>query len=227
AATSLSPPTALPESSSRTIPDGIPAPKGRCPTTSRRRFSSTASSSRLCTAQPVVAVHGSMRLVLRREGARQLAQRLLMLLVRDLREVARELQAHPLARADRAAALGIEPLEEIGDRHAQHARDLEEAAGRDAVDATLVFMRLLVGDADQVGKLLLGQAEHDAALADPGADMTVDVLGTARRSFHLVRSLVACLTGFDAGRERPPSVSVAAIFREASTAFRRIPSGNT
>jgi hypothetical protein len=37
-------------------------------------------------------------------------------------------------------------------------------------------VRLLVGDADQVSHLLLGQAEHDPALADPSADVAVDIL---------------------------------------------------
>jgi hypothetical protein len=35
---------------------------------------------------------------------------------------------------------------------------------------------LLIGDADQIGHLLLRQAEHDPALADPTADMTVEIL---------------------------------------------------
>ena len=40
-------------------------------------------------------------------------------------------------------------------------------------------MRLLIGHPDQIGELLLGQAQHDAALPNPRADMAVDVLGTA------------------------------------------------
>ena len=34
------------------------------------------------------------------------------------------------------------------------------------VDALLVLVRLLIGDADQLSHLLLGQAQHDPALAD-------------------------------------------------------------
>jgi hypothetical protein len=41
---------------------------------------------------------------------------------------------------------------------------------------------LLVSDADQVGKLLLRQAEHDPPLADPGSHIPIDILGSARRS---------------------------------------------
>jgi hypothetical protein len=35
---------------------------------------------------------------------------------------------------------------------------------------------LLVGDADQLGQLLLGQAQHDAPLAHPCPDIAVGVL---------------------------------------------------
>ena len=43
-------------------------------------------------------------------------------------------------------------------------------------------MRLLIGDPDQIGELLLGQPQHDPPLADPRADMAVDILGPARRA---------------------------------------------
>jgi hypothetical protein len=36
---------------------------------------------------------------------------------------------------------------------------------------------LLIGDADQVGELLLGQAQHDPALPNPRADVAIDILG--------------------------------------------------
>src|SRR5258706_13463172 len=103
-----------------------------------------------------------------------------MALIRDLREVAGEFEAHALARADRPSVLLLQPVKEITDRHAQNLTDLIEAAGGNPVDAALIFVRLLVGDADQIGELLLGQAQHDAALAHPRPDMTVDVLGAAR-----------------------------------------------
>jgi hypothetical protein len=35
-------------------------------------------------------------------------------------------------------------------------------------------MSLLVRHADHLGELLLGQAQHDAAFADPASDMIVD-----------------------------------------------------
>src|ERR1700704_3213892 len=103
-----------------------------------------------------------------------------MALIRDLREVAGEFEAHALARADRPSVMLLQAVKEITDRHAQYLTDLVEAAGGNPVDAALIFVRLLVGDADQIGELLLGQAQHDAALAHPRPDMTVDVLGAAR-----------------------------------------------
>src|SRR5271163_1870322 len=99
-----------------------------------------------------------------------------MPLVRDLGEITREFEAHALARAGRARRFAIEPLEKIVDRYAEDMGDLEEPAGRDAVDAALVFVRLLIGDADQISKLLLGEAEHDPPLAHSRADMMVDIL---------------------------------------------------
>jgi hypothetical protein len=37
-------------------------------------------------------------------------------------------------------------------------------------------VRLLVGDADQLSHLLLRQTKHDPTLADPSADVAVDIL---------------------------------------------------
>src|SRR4051812_30154434 len=54
-------------------------------------------------------------------------------------------------------------------------KGVEPAAG-DPVDALLVLVGLLVGHADQLGQTLLGQAQHDPALAQLGADMAVGLL---------------------------------------------------
>src|SRR5689334_13054461 len=61
----------------------------------------------------------------------------------------------------------------IGDRSAQRAGDLEQPSGGHTIDPALVFVRLLIGHADPLGELLLGQAQHDAALADPASDMII------------------------------------------------------
>src|SRR5690349_11665279 len=65
-------------------------------------------------------VPGRRALVLGRQGAGQLAQRLLVLLVGDLREVASQLEAHALTRTDWPAVIGVETVEDVADRHAQH-----------------------------------------------------------------------------------------------------------
>ena len=54
------------------------------------------------------------------------------------------------------------------------AGDLKQSSGRNVIDAALIFMSLLIRYPDHFGELLLGQAEHNAAVADPPADMVVD-----------------------------------------------------
>src|SRR5690606_22205786 len=104
-----------------------------------------------------------------------------MLAALDRGEIAGELEQHALLGHQlacphrRAAVAGLHILEEIADLDPQRARDLVQPAGRDAIDPGLVLVRLLVGHADQLGHLLLGQAEHDAALANAQAHVTVDV----------------------------------------------------
>jgi hypothetical protein len=67
-------------------------------------------------------------------------------------------------------------------------RNLQEITGElqehPLADALLALVRLLIGDPDQVGHLLLGQAEHNPALAHPRADMAVDILWP-RSAYHL------------------------------------------
>src|SRR5207237_8845582 len=86
------------------------------------------------------------------------------------------------ARADGLVVFLIQPIEEVVYPHAQNLSDLEQPTGRHAVDAAFVFVGLLIGHPDKISELLLRQAEHDAALADARSDISVDVLGPARRS---------------------------------------------
>jgi len=46
-------------------------------------------------------------------------------------------------------------------------------------------MGLLIGDANQIRQLLLGEAQYDAALADPSPDMAINVLGSCGGSLHV------------------------------------------
>src|ERR1700733_14319369 len=78
-----------------------------------------------------------------RENASQLADRFLMLLVLDFGEIARNFEQHPLMRRHRSRRFVAEAFVEIGDRRIEHTRDLVKPAGGNAVDAALVFVRLL------------------------------------------------------------------------------------
>jgi hypothetical protein len=114
------------------------------------------------------------------QHACQVTQCFLVLTALDRREIAGELEQHALLRhqflgAPDTSRARLDILEEAADVDAQRARDLIQASRRDAVDPGFVFVRLLIGDADQLGHLLLGEAQHDASLADPQTDVAVDV----------------------------------------------------
>ena len=72
----------------------------------------------------------------------------------------------------------VHALEEVADIDPERLRDIVQTASSDAVDALLILVGLLIGDADQLGHLLLGEPEHDPALAHARTDMAVDVLRT-------------------------------------------------
>src|ERR1700719_4489802 len=84
-----------------------------------------------------------------------------MLLVPDLSKVASNLEQHLLVHRDLARAFLPDTLEKICDRRVQRAGDLEQSARGDAVDPPLIFVRLLIADANHRGKLILSQAKHD------------------------------------------------------------------
>src|ERR1700739_2305587 len=62
--------------------------------------------------------------------------------------------------------LFADTLVKVGDRRAQSSRDFEQSSGGDAIDATLVLVSLLIGYADHLGKLLLGQRGHSLDFSD-------------------------------------------------------------
>jgi hypothetical protein len=103
----------------------------------------------------------------------ELAYRLLMLLVPDFGKVAGDLKLHTLVQRDLPRTFFPDTFIKIGDRRAQRAGDLKQSSGRNAIDAALIFMSLLTRYPDHFGESLLGQAHHNAALADPPADMVV------------------------------------------------------
>src|ERR671919_3256100 len=103
-----------------------------------------------------------------------------MLARRNADEIPRQLQKHPLlgCRLERLLTT-VQALEEVADVDTERLRNIVQAAGGDPVDPLLVLVRLLVGHPDQLGHLLLGQSEHDPALANAQADIPVDVQSTA------------------------------------------------
>jgi hypothetical protein len=60
-----------------------------------------------------------------------------------------------------------------------------------------ILVCLLIGDADQLCELLLGETEHDPPLADAGPDMPIDILRTPRPGsrFELDSLLIAVPRG--------------------------------
>jgi len=111
------------------------------------------------------------------KGTCHLAQCFLMLLVLDACEVTRKFKAHALTRIKLGFLVAFQTFIEIAHRNAQNLGDLVKATCRDAVNAALVFVSLLVGDANQIGHLLLGKAQHDATFADALTNITVSVCG--------------------------------------------------
>src|SRR5262249_40560239 len=71
-----------------------------------------------------------------------------------------------------AAAFGA-PSKKESYRHLQDVGDLLQPARCDAIDAGLVFLHLLVGDAERIGQLLLAHRQHLAAHTHPCADVLV------------------------------------------------------
>jgi hypothetical protein len=97
--------------------------------------------------------------------------------VSDLREIAGDLEQHPLMRRDLPRTFLPDALVEVADRRTQRSGNLEQPAGRNPIDPALVFVGLLVGYTDHLGELLLGQAQHDAPLANPSPHVIVNGSG--------------------------------------------------
>ena len=71
---------------------------------------------------------------------------------------------------------GSVEIEEVDNGEIERFRDLQQTAGRDAANATLVFVDLLRGDPDPLGKDLLRQPLVDTPRTDALRDQFVDQL---------------------------------------------------
>jgi hypothetical protein len=65
-------------------------------------------------------------------------------------------------------------LEKERDRHTQHLAQLMESAGTDAVFGLLVFVQLLVFDAQGCGQLWLAYSQGEPPLSHTRSDMNID-----------------------------------------------------
>src|SRR6516164_4685318 len=120
-----------------------------------------------------------------------------MLLIPDLREVACNLEQHALVWRNLPWTFLSDALIEVADRRAQSAGDLEQPAGGHPIDPALVFVSLLISNPDHFGELLLSEAQHDAALANPGPHMIVDG-GGGPPSLRLSHTRHLCLSAQNA-----------------------------
>jgi hypothetical protein len=99
----------------------------------------------------------AVTLLIGSERPGELTQSFLVPFIRDLGEVTGELEAHPFPGADSTLASVFKHVEKVANRNAEHLGHFKQATGGDTVDAALVFVRLLIGNAYQIGKLLLRQ----------------------------------------------------------------------
>ncbi len=114
--------------------------------------------------------------VLARQGAAQLIDRLLVAFILDVREVPRSLQAQALPACQARFASAVQAFEEVADIDAKRSGDVVEPARRYAVYAPLVLVGLLIGDADHLSQLLLGETKLGSQLSNLQADMPLDFL---------------------------------------------------
>jgi hypothetical protein len=113
--------------------------------------------------------------MLLRQRTRQVAERFLVLLVGDGGEVARKLQGQPQPGRDfRDRRCARQAFEEPRHMHPERLGNVVEPASSDAVQPTLILMRLLVCDADQDCQLLQRKAEYHSPFQDTLADMLID-----------------------------------------------------
>src|SRR5919106_2377963 len=108
------------------------------------------------------------------QGTRHRDDSLLVPAIRDSNEVARKLQQQPLLMRQHERTGPAHALEEIANVDAERPSNIVQAPRSNAADPPLVLGRLLKGDPDQRGHLLLGETEHHPPSPDARADMPVD-----------------------------------------------------
>src|SRR3546814_19753967 len=96
---------------------------------------------------------------------------------------------HPVLLACGVARFGLllDPLEEVGHRHAEDPRKLIELAGADAVGPELVLLNLLERQSQGIRQLLLRVAQEHPAKAHTSSNMNVYGMGLSGLSVGLVK----------------------------------------
>ena len=115
---------------------------------------------------------GSLAGVVCRHESDEFQQSLAVPRVRDSSEVAGQLGASS-GPAIGSRQVSLRRLEKVSNFHVKRLGELIEPASRDAVHPGLVLLRLLAGDADQFGHLLLSNPQDLPALADASTDRTI------------------------------------------------------
>jgi hypothetical protein len=114
----------------------------------------------------------------------QVAQRFLVSSVCQRSEVAGEIEKQSSLRRRLDRLIVTQTFEKEIDVDTERLRDRVETARRYAVDPLLVFMCLLIRDANHFCQMVLTQPEKDAPLADSRAHVIIHILGA--------RTLPAC-----------------------------------
>lgn len=112
----------------------------------------------------------------------QAAQRFLVSSVCQRSEVAGKLQQQSFLRRRLDRLIVTQTFEKEINVNNERLRNCVETASRYPVNALLVFLCLLSGDANRFGQLLLIQPEKDTPLAYPRANVTINILRARTRS---------------------------------------------
>jgi hypothetical protein len=120
-----------------------------------------------------------------RQCSDKVASRTQMLLVFDPAKIAHEIKERGLRGRPLDGLIRAKAVEKIFDRRAQRARELVQEGGRYGIFPQLVLKdHLLRHSADDFSELPLAQTKQDSALANSGADKSIE--GAVIPSSHVL-----------------------------------------
>ena len=115
----------------------------------------------------------------------QLTEALLLAKVRDGQKVAHQIQVHVLLFRDIGGLVAVTFVEVLRP-DPQHLGENVQPCSRKSVQALLVLVHLLAGNAHKLGQLLLRQPERAAEIAHSSADVVVDLDGLSGPSCRMI-----------------------------------------